>query len=69
MPSTDHVCVASVSVSETESVPLTADVPATTAPLSRLPASVTEPAFASTSFVTTGTSFVPLIVTVTVCST
>ena len=38
-------------------------------PSFRLPASVTLPALAATAFVTTGMSFVPLIVTVTVWST
>ena len=44
-------------------------VPATAVPSSRLPASITVPARALPLLVITGTSFVPLIVTVTVWST
>jgi GT2 family glycosyltransferase len=62
----DQVLVAPASTSEAVRVPVAVAVPATAVPLSRLPASVTEPARAAAALVTTGTSLVPLMVTVMV---
>ncbi len=64
-----QVWVAPLSTSLALSCPLTMFVPATAVPSSRLPASVTSPARAAATLVITGTSLVPLIVTVTVWST
>ena len=67
-PSTDQLRPLLASTSDTLSVPITEALPATAVPASRLPASVTLPALAAALLATTGVSFVPLIVTVTVWS-
>ena len=56
----DQDFVADVSTSEEVKVPVASAVPATPTP-----ASVTAPALAASAFVTTGTSFVPLMVRTT----
>ena len=66
VPSMVQVWVALSSTSVALSVPLTVLVPATALPSSSEPASVTLPARAAASLLTTGTSLVPLIVTVMV---
>ena len=61
-----QVRVAAVSTSLALSVPLMVEMPGTTVPLSRLPASMTVPARAAAALVITGTSLVPLMVMVRV---
>ena len=61
-PWIDQVWVAPASTSLAASWPLALARPATTVPLSRLPASVTAPAKAATALVITGTSLVPVMV-------
>ena len=60
-PSMDHVSVESVSTSAAASDPVTEGEPESTSPLSRVPASVTEPAAASAELTTTGVSLAPVI--------
>jgi len=66
VPTMVHSWVASASSSVALSVPLTVLVPATAVPSSREPASVTLPARAVAALLTTGTSLVPVMVTVMV---
>ena len=61
-----QVRVAPASTSEALNVPVTELVPATAVPLSRWPASVSEPINAAALLVTVGTSLVPLMVTLIV---
>ena len=63
-----QVLVAPASTSLLVSVPVAVGVPATTVPSVRLPASVTLPAAAPAALLTTGASFVPVMVTVTLWS-
>ena len=60
----DQALVAAVSTSEEVKVPVATAVPATP-----VPTSVTAPTLAASRLVTTGASFVPLMVTVIVWST
>ena len=68
-PSIDQVLLEVPSTSDVVRPPVTVEVPATAVPSRKEPASVTAPALAVIALVTTGVSFVPLMVTVISWST